>query len=651
MASDRCTPGWNNGWHDVTILKGPSRWPTLPIVLAGTVLTLLASLQLDDLQLNGDLYGLLGDDDPAVMTFRELAAVTTGLEELLVICEPDQYVPRLAIDKVAALPEIHANTRTYIQPGKSSLYTFSLTGDPADYRHAGVVVDRVGAILAAMAPTCGMGGTPAYIVETHDQLNVDLLTALAVAIVLVTILFAFVYRIGWLALVMLLPVGVGIWWGLAVYSLIRPELTLLAAAVPTLLIGIGIDHCIHMIQGCRYSIEHDGLDRDTAVLSAWRRLLQPITVASLTTIATFCALAIAKLRGFADLGLSGALVSAGVYVACITLLPVILLSCPERWLSGKAAFDAPLRQLAPWIRKRGRVIAIAVITITVVSAYGASQLEFLSDIRKLEGEDIQARILQSRIAEEYGLSASPILIRFDEPMDAVEFMADIDRPKSIASLIDVPDIAGLVQVHPSANPFIRGNFKAVTWDLERQIERLELGEWQLSGAPAMNARIDELLYADIRFVLPLAAGMILLVLAIGTRSGSLPFIVLLPLVLSLIWVAGAMSFNGVAASVVTAAIIPMVLGIGVDGGVHLLASWRRHGGNLAAVFAETGLAIVVTIATSVAAFGAFIVAKSPSLVQFGAQAAGALLGCLVVTLWLLPVVLRHRRSAKVAREK
>ncbi len=632
-------------------MSGPTRWPTLPVLIAGFLLTIFAAVQLDSLEINADLYGLLGDQDPAVMTFRELAEVTTGLEELLVVCDPDQYMPRLAINKAVALPEIGANTRTYIQPGKSSLYAFSLTGDPANYQDAGVVVNRIGAMLAAMAPSCGMAGTPAYIVETHERLNTDLITALAVALALITLLFSYLYRIGWLALVMLLPVGVGIAWGLAAYSLIRPELTLLAAAVPTLLIGIGIDHCIHMIQACRYSINHDGLTRDRAVLTAWSRLLRPITVASLTTIATFCALALAKLQGFADLGLSGALVSAGVYVACISLLPIILLSCPEHWLSGKAILAAPLRRFAPWIQAHARAISIVAIGITVVAAYGASNLEVLSDIRKLEGNDIQARVLQDRIAEEYGLSASPLLVRFEDDMDAVEFMADDERPKSIASLVDVPDVAGLVQVHPAENPFIRGNYATVTWDIAHQIERLELGNWELSGAPAMNARIDELLYADIRFVLPLATVLILLVLAIGTRSGSLPFVVLLPLVLSLIWVAGAMSFGGVAASVVTAAIIPMVLGIGVDGGVHLLASWRRHDGDLGVVFAETGLAVVVTITTSIAAFGAFVVAKSPSLIQFGAQAAGALFGCLIVTLLILPILLRHRKSAEAGKEQ
>lgn len=631
-------------------MKFPERWPSFPILVVGIVITLLSAAKLDELQINGDLYGLLGDDDPSVLTFRDIASVTTGLEELLVICEADKYMPRIAVDKVIALPEITANTRTYIQPGKSSLYAFSLAGDPADYIDAGIAVDRVGAMLAVMAPSCGMAGTPAYIVESHERLDIDLLKALCLALVLVILLFAFIYRIGLLALLMMIPVGIGIAWGLAAYCLLRPELTLLAAAIPTLLIGIGIDHSIHMIQACRYAIRQEGLARDAAVVSAWRRVIVPISVASVTTFATFCALAVAELRGFADLGLSGALVSAGVYFSCITLLPVVLLSCPEQWLTNRTAISMPLRRLAKLITNWPKTLAVLAVLITIGAAVSATKLVYLSDIRQLEGNDVQSRLLQERIAEEYGLSASPIILMFDNDEDAIEFMADDERPASIASLIEVPDVVGLVQVHPVEDPFIRGNYQAVTWDIENQIERLGLGNWQLSGAPAMNARIDELLYADIQFVLPLAAGLILLVLAIGTRSISLPFVVLLPLVLSLIWVAGAMSLAGVAVSVVTAAIVPMVLGIGVDGGVHLQASWRRHDGELGDVFAETGLAVVVTIATSIAAFGAFTVARSPSLIQFGAQAAGALFGCLLVTLLIMPIILQHRKSARKASE-
>ena len=632
-------------------MTDPQRWPSFFVLVVGTVFTLLASIHLDKLEVNGDLYGLLGDEDPTVATFRELSEVTTGLEELLVICEADRYLPELAIEKIVALTEVVANTRTYTQPGKSSLYAFSLTGDPADFRQAGVAIDRVGALLVVMAPACGMAGTPAYIVETHDRLDADLLKALCVAVVLVTLLFAFIYRIGWLALLMLLPVGIGIAWGLAAYSLMRQELTLLAAAIPTLLIGIGIDHCIHMIQACRYAMKTEGLPHVAAVISAWRRVVVPISVASVTTIVMFCALATADLRGFADLGMAGALVSAGVYLACISLLPVMLFACPERWLANKTAIGLPMQRLAPWIGRSGKLIASVAIVITLVAAVSASKLEYLNDIRQLEGSDLQSRLLQERIADEYELTASPIIVHFDDQEDAAEFMADDERPASIASLVDVPDVPGLVHIHPANNPFLRDNYQNVIRDIERQVERLGVGEWQISGAPAMNARIDELLYADLSFVLPLVAGLILLTLAIGLRSISLPFIVLLPLVLSLIWMTGSMAALGVAASVVTAAIIPMVLGIGVDGGVHLVASWRRRSGDLGAVFAETGLAIAVTITTSITAFGAFIVAKSPSLLQFGAQAAGALFGCLIVTLLIVPAILQQRTIRTAGEEQ
>jgi predicted RND superfamily exporter protein len=121
--------------------------------------------------------------------------------------------------------------------------------------------------------------------------------------------------------------------------------------------------------------------------------------------------------------------------------------------------------------------------------------------------------------------------------------------------------------------------------------------------------------------------------------------ILAPLFLSLLWLAGLMSLFGIAVSAVTVAIAPLVLGIGVDGGVHFTASWKRHQGNLEEVFAETGLAILVTVTTSVAAFGTFIVADSPSLTRFGSQASLALIGCLILTLTVLPTLARRFLSS------
>jgi predicted RND superfamily exporter protein len=234
-----------------------------------------------------------------------------------------------------------------------------------------------------------------------------------------------------------------------------------------------------------------------------------------------------------------------------------------------------------------------------------------------------------------------MLLQFAATDDAIELLAEADRPASIANLLAAQDVDGLLLVHPVDNPFVRHNYEETVAALSAWISELGLGEYQLSGAPALNERINALIYRDLRWVLPYALTGVLVVLAIGTRSLLRPCLVLLPLLLAIAWLTGIMGILGIAASVVTVAIMPLVLGIGVDGGVHLLAAWDRHHGNLRGMFAETGLAVVVTVMTSVAAFAAFIVSKSPSLVQFGSQAAMTLAGCLVVTLVILPYLFRR----------
>ena len=616
-------------------------WPTIPVSIAGLLLTVGSIVLLLDLRIEADVYGLLGQNDESVLLFDRLSSSTPGLEELLIICDADDVLDRTSIDEITAIEGVDEHTRSYLQSGKSPVYGFSLTVDASDWHETKPVILQTAQILEASTVNCGLTGTPAIVYEMQSRVDRDLRVAIVLAVVFVSLLFGFVYRIGLLAFFMMIPVGLGIAWGLAAYSLIRTELTLLAATVPTLLLGIGIDHCIHMIQSCRYAMTHDKMPRDRAVLVAWKRMLRPITLASLTTAITFVALTRANLSGFIDLGWSGALVTLGVYAACMGLLPLVLLYCPERWMVRNAAFDGPVRRLAPLIEKHGVLISAIAISLAVLASFSASNLEMLSDNHKLETSGLQSRDLQDRIAEEHELSTSPLLLLFDNPDDSIELLAAAERPVDINSIMAVADVDGLLQVHPVSNPFIRADYDRTIAELEAWISSEGLGAWQVSGAPALNSRIDELLTADVPRVLPFAAIAIFVVLLVGTRSVVLPIMILAPLFLALVWLAGLMSLFGIAVSAVTIAIAPLVLGIGVDGGVHFFASWRRHEGNLEEVFAETGLAIIITVTTSIAAFGTFVISESPSLIRFGSQASLALAGCLVVTLTLLPTIARR----------
>ena len=436
-------------------LNAIREWPIRGSLAVGALLTLLSAGLIADLRFEGDIYGLLGHDDPVVTRFNSLAAATPGLEELLIVCEPGSPLTQGTVTKLLSLESIRDHSRTYVQTGTSSVYGFALTVDPADWHETQPILAAVRTTLDDAGADCGLTGTPAIVYDMQSRLNTDLMTALAIATILVSLLFAFVYRIGWLALLMLVPVFAGIAWGIAAYSVIRGELTLLATTVPTLLIGIGIDHCIHLIQSVRYTLAGNEVDQKAAVLLAWRRLLGPITLATLTTTATFLALTMAGLRGLADLGWSGALVTLGVYLACITLLPTILLLTPRSWFTRSAVFDQPIRRLAASLRGHAGPITVVFLLAGGASVAGLSQLESIDDNRLLESGDLASLRLQDRIALEHGLSSSPILLQFDDPVDAIELLAEIDRPDSIGSLLAIPDVPGLLQVHPIENTFIR----------------------------------------------------------------------------------------------------------------------------------------------------------------------------------------------------
>ncbi len=152
----------------------------------------------------------------------------------------------------------------------------------------------------------------------------------------------------------------------------------------------------------------------------------------------------------------------------------------------------------------------------------------------------------------------------------------------------------------------------------------------------VNAHLNALMATDAGKMLPLVTAAILLILAVFSRSLTTALLILVPLFLALLWTGGVMAVTGTPVSVMSVAIAPLVIGIGVDNGIHFVSSWRRNNGDLSEVFAETGVALIVTTLTTVAAFGAFVTAGTAGLAMFGCQAALELGFSLLVTLLVLP---------------
>jgi predicted exporter len=112
---------------------------------------------------------------------------------------------------------------------------------------------------------------------------------------------------------------------------------------------------------------------------------------------------------------------------------------------------------------------------------------------------------------------------------------------------------------------------------------------------------------------------------------------LVPVLLGSLWTLGFAGFAGVPIDPFTIVVAPLLLGIGIDDGLHALQGERAFG-NLGASLAASGRAMTLTTLTTCAGFGSLVFSRVPSLSRGGLLVAVGTFLCLVATLVVLPAL-------------
>ncbi|MDJ0761347.1 MAG: MMPL family transporter [Myxococcota bacterium] len=117
-------------------------------------------------------------------------------------------------------------------------------------------------------------------------------------------------------------------------------------------------------------------------------------------------------------------------------------------------------------------------------------------------------------------------------------------------------------------------------------------------------------------------------------------IVLSPLGLGVLWMLGGMGALGIKLNLLNAVVLPSLLGIGVDAGVHFYHRYRESGpAQMLTVLRQTGLSVGACTATSMMGFGSLLLADHPGLKSIGALALLGIGSCLVAALVFFPALL------------
>ena len=131
---------------------------------------------------------------------------------------------------------------------------------------------------------------------------------------------------------------------------------------------------------------------------------------------------------------------------------------------------------------------------------------------------------------------------------------------------------------------------------------------------------------------------ILLVLFLDFRSVRYTLLAIVPLGLGVLQLFGLLGYLGIPLNPANMIVLPLILGIGVDDGVHVVHDFRRQTGRYR-MSASTASAVVITSLTTMVGFGSLMIASHRGLQSLGRVLTLGVSCCLFSSLVILPALL------------
>ncbi|MGD2294721.1 MAG: MMPL family transporter, partial [Candidatus Aminicenantes bacterium] len=159
----------------------------------------------------------------------------------------------------------------------------------------------------------------------------------------------------------------------------------------------------------------------------------------------------------------------------------------------------------------------------------------------------------------------------------------------------------LVTVFPASDIWKNAEF------LRRFVDDLEKMSDKATGMPPVFAALVQVSGRDGRNAMLLTLVVVFLLLWVDFRNPLHSLMAMIPLAFGVFWMVGIMKLSAMMLTVMNVMGFPLIIGIGIDDGVHIIHRWRHEGkGKIWTVFSTTGKAILLTSLTTMLAFGSLI---------------------------------------------
>ena len=170
---------------------------------------------------------------------------------------------------------------------------------------------------------------------------------------------------------------------------------------------------------------------------------------------------------------------------------------------------------------------------------------------------------------------------------------------------------------------------------------------QITGSSQiLTAWLDEVIGASGKAGIYIFAAVIFF-LVLNFRDFKYVVFASVPLIIGLIWMAGTYPLLGQKLNIINIAVIPLVIGMGIDFGIHLAHRYRIEQ-NIETVYRYTGKGVFLSAFTTMIGFGSLgLIGKFGSVNSMGRILFVGILMCLLTAMLILPAILTFDKKKTV----
>ena len=467
-------------------------------------------------------------------------------------------------------------------------------------------MDAIAQIRKIAGKQCFLSGMSAVVTDTKNLAEKETPVYVLIAVILAVIVLGLTMESFFVPLLFMLSIGMAIIYNLG-SNYFMGEISYITKALAAVLqLGVTLDYSIFLMHSYEeQQVRYDG-DKNRAMAHAISQTFSSVMGSSITTIAGFIALCFMSFTLGLDIGI--VMVKGVIFgvIACVTILPSMILCCDKIIEKTKhKPFLPDIGRISDKVTKRYLVYVVLFLLFLFPAIYGNNHTAVYYNLDETLPKDLPSIIANEKLKEDYDMNTTHMIlvdssvsstdvnkmIKEMDKVDGVKWALGLDSLVGPAVPSDmIPEsVSSMLKNDKYQLLLVNSEYKVASDEVNAQIKTLNkiLHKYDktgmLIGEGPLTADLIDITDQDFKTVSAVSIGIIFVIILVLFKSISLPVILVGVIEFAIFVNMGIPYYTGTKLPFVASIVIGTIqLGSTVDYAILMTTRYKRernHGAN------------------------------------------------------------------------